>query len=278
VLKSLRANVLLRRQESPDCAVITVPAAFTLDQNKATTDAAEMAGLGLACPLVPEPTAAAFAYGLNDSTDRGYWMVFDFGGGTFDAAVVSKRDGELRVLNHAGDPYLGGKLIDWALAERILAPAAARELGLSEFRRGNPRWEVAFAGLKGAAEQLKIALSLQSEALTLHELINERGNHETIEFTLRRDELDSIAEPFYVRAINLCRDALATAALDVDDIDRLLLVGGTTLMPGLRERLADPQHGLGIELDFSVDPTTVVARGAARHGHLDNHRSQRVSE
>lgn len=263
ILKSLRADAERRGKGLPDCAVITVPAAFTLNQNKATTEAAELAGLGSACPLIPEPTAAAFAYGIDDSVDRGHWLVFDFGGGTFDAAVVSKCDGELRVLNHAGDPYLGGKLIDWALVERVLAPAAAAQLGLSEFRRDNPRWQQNFARLKAAAERAKIELSLKNETYVIEELRDEHGNWETFDFTLSRAALDSVAEPFYLRAINLCRTALTDAALDADDIDRLLLVGGTTLAPGLRELLADPQQGLGVPLDFSVDPTTVVARGAA---------------
>src|SRR5262249_60033830 len=103
-------------------------------------------------------TAAAFAYGFHDAGDRAYWMVFDFGGGTFDAAVVSKRDGDLRVLNHAGDPYLGGKLIDWALAERVLAPAAARDLGFTDFRRDNPGGRGAFRRRKAGAEGGQIRL------------------------------------------------------------------------------------------------------------------------
>lgn len=263
VLKSLRADAAHHTGTPPDAAVITVPAAFTLNQNKATTDAALLAGFTTACPLVQEPTAAAFAYGFDDADERAYWMVFDFGGGTFDAAVVSKRDGDLRVLDHSGDPYLGGKLIDWALVERILAPAAARELGLEEFRRDNPRWRYNFAKLKAAAEEAKILLSRMDQADLLVDLTGADGGTETFEYTLRRGELDATAEPFYERAINLCRRALKEAALGPADIDRLLLVGGVTLSPGLRERLADPRHGLGIELDVSLDPTTVVARGAA---------------
>ncbi|MFC6529683.1 Hsp70 family protein [Nonomuraea rubra] len=263
VLKSLRADAAHHTGTPPDAAVITVPAAFTLNQNKATTDAAVLAGFTTACPLVQEPTAAAFAYGFNDAEDRAYWMVFDFGGGTFDAAVVSKHDGDLRVLNHAGDPYLGGKLIDWALVERVLVPAVSRELGLSDFRRDNPRWRFNFAKLKAAAEEAKIQLSRSERADVTVDLLGEDGGTETFEYLLTRGELDSTAEPFYARAINLCRRALQEASLGPADIDRLLLVGGVTLSPGLRERLSDPRHGLGIELDLSLDPTTVVARGAA---------------
>jgi molecular chaperone DnaK len=265
VLKSLRADAAAKDKDrqSPVAAVITVPAAFSLNQNKATSEAAALAGFSPACPLVQEPTAAAFAYGFHNADDRAYWLVFDFGGGTFDAAVVSKRDGDLRVLNHAGDPYLGGKLIDWALVERVLAPAAAGELGLTDFRRDNPTWRKAFAELKGSAERAKIQLSRKDSVNLMAELSVGGGDTETFEFTLRRDQVDDLAEPYYVRAINLCRAALTDGGLGPADIDRLLLVGGVTLAPGLRERLADPDKGLGIELDVSLDPTTVVACGAA---------------
>ena len=263
ILKSLRADAAARTGEPPMFAVITVPAAFTLNQNKATTAAAALAGFDPACPLVQEPTAAAFAHGFRDADDRGYWLVFDFGGGTFDAAVVSKRDGDLRVLNHAGDPYLGGKLIDWALVERVLAPAAGRDLGLPGLRRDNPAARVNMGILKAAAEHAKIQLSRREQIPLTIELQAPDGGAETFEYTLRRDELDAVAEPFYVRAMHLCRSAVRDAGLDVGDIDRLLLVGGATLAPGLRDRLADPGAGIGVRLDPGLDPTTVVARGAA---------------
>lgn len=262
VLKSLRADAAHHFGQAPEFAVITVPAAFALNQNKATTEAAALAGFNPACPLVQEPTAAAFAYGFHDAADPSYWMVFDFGGGTFDAAVVSKRDGDLRVLNHAGDRYLGGKLIDWALVERVLAPAVTRELGFRDLRRDNVQWRRTFGRLKAAAEDAKIQLSRRSSVDIVVDLSDPQGKMETFEYTLNRHELDEIAEPFYARAVNLCKAALHEASLSVDDIDKLVLVGGATLAPGLRDRLTSAS-GIGIELDTSLDPTTVVARGAA---------------
>jgi molecular chaperone DnaK len=264
VLKSLRDSATrFLNGEAPTAAVITVPAAFALNQNKATVEAATLAGFVPGSPLLQEPTAAAFAYGLQDTSDRAYWMVFDFGGGTFDAAVVNKRDGELRVLHHAGDPYLGGKLIDWALVERLLAPAAAAEFGLTDFHRDNPIHRRNFARLKAAAEEAKIALSGIDSTSVLVELDTPGGDTETFDLTLSRDALDRVAEPYYVRAINLCREAMRENGLSPDAIDKLLLVGGVTLSPGLRERLADPAEGIGIELETRLDPSTVVARGAA---------------
>ncbi|MFJ9031532.1 Hsp70 family protein [Streptomyces sp. NPDC102274] len=263
VLKSLRQDVAHEYGYQPEAAVITVPASFALNQNNATGEAAALAGLGEHCPLVQEPTAAAIAYGVQDASDSAHWMVFDLGGGTFDAAVMSKRDGELQLIQHAGDPYLGGKLIDWALVDDLLAPAARRDLGLPDFTRNNPRWRKNFAKLKLEAENAKIALSRSAAMDISLDLDDGNGGTEPFEYTLTRGALDDLALPFYTRAIRLCRDALAESSLRPDHIDRLLLVGGATLSPGLRELLADPVEGPGILLDHSQDPTTVVARGAA---------------
>ena len=261
VLKSLRSDAASTLDFAPDAAVITVPAAFGNNQNKATTDAARLAGFET-CPLVKEPAAAAFAYGVHKSDEQAYWMVFDFGGGTFDAAVVRKHEDDLSVLANAGDPFLGGKLIDWAIVDHILAPAAGREYGLEDFVRGNDRWRPQFARLKGLAEEVKIHLS-RWESTEFE--IDLPGVGEGLEHTLRRDQMHALAEPYYLRAIAKCQEALSEASLRADDIDRMLLVGGVTLTPGLRELLADPRQGPGIELEWSLDPTVVVARGAAIH-------------
>lgn len=263
VLKSLRQDAAHEYGYQPEAAVITVPASFALNQNNATSSAAALAGLGEQCPLVQEPTAAAIAYGVQDASESAHWMVFDLGGGTFDAALMSKRDSELQLIQHAGDPYLGGKLIDWALVDDLLVPAVRSDLGLPDFARNNARWRKNFAKLKLEAENAKIALSRTPSVEISVDLDDGNGGTEPFEYVLTRGALDDLALPFYTRAIRLCRDALAESSLRPDHIDRLLLVGGATLSPGLRELLADPIEGPGIPLDHSQDPTTVVARGAA---------------
>ncbi|WP_033293722.1 Hsp70 family protein [Amycolatopsis jejuensis] len=261
VLRTLRGSVAPR--ELPDAAVITVPAAFLLNQTEATQEAAKLAGFTGPCPLLQEPTAAAFAFGFQNEGKGAHWMVFDFGGGTFDSAVVSTIEGELSVLHHAGDTHLGGRNIDQAVLDRVLAPEAGRQLGLADFTRENPRWRTNFAKLRSAAEVAKIQLSQVDQTQVMLDLDRGDGQTEFFEYTLRREEVDQLARPFYLRAVQLCRDALESANLRTSDIDRLLLVGGPTLAPGLRELLADPAAGLGIPLDHSQDPSTVVARGAA---------------
>ena len=263
VLKSLRRDVAHQLGEPPAAAVITIPAAFAMNQSNATSRAAALAGLGEHCPLIHEPNAAALAYGVDNAADSAHWMVFDLGGGTFDSAVMSKRDGELTLLQHAGDPHLGGKNIDWAIVDELLAPAVARDLGLPDFTRSNKQWRTNFAKLKAAAEAAKIELSRVQATDIFVDLKDPDGDEQPFTYTLTRGALDDIALPYYTQAIALCRKALADSSLRPDHIDRLLLVGGATLAPGLRTLLADPQHGLGIPIDHTQDPTTVVARGAA---------------
>ena len=112
ILKSLKGNVQQRMDEDIKAAVITIPAAFGAGQCVATKKAAELAGF-VQCPLLQEPVAASLAYGFQANTEkRSFWLVFDFGGGTFDAAVMKAEDGDIQVVNHGGDNFLGGADID----------------------------------------------------------------------------------------------------------------------------------------------------------------------
>ncbi|HEY0323491.1 MAG TPA: Hsp70 family protein [Pyrinomonadaceae bacterium] len=262
VLKSLKADVKKRLGEDLHSAVITVPAAFELPQCEATNRAAQLAGITFS-PLLQEPVAAALAHGFQSESDRVFWLVYDFGGGTFDAAVMQVRDGMIQVVNHGGDNHLGGKLIDWAIVKEIFIPAILQEHRLTDFRHGNPRWSRAIAKLKQAAEEAKIRLSNSESAEILEEFPDDDGELIEFEYTLRRSELEKLAEPFILRSINICRQVLAERRLGTSSVEKVLLVGGPTKIPYLRERLSDPRNGLGIPLEITLDPMTVVARGAA---------------
>src|SRR6202049_2399486 len=138
ILKSLRNDVEQRTGELIEAAVITVPAAFELHQCDATRKAAQIADFKES-PLVQEPVAAALAYGFQTDAAKTYWLVYDFGGGTFDAAIIKAEEGTIHVVNHGGDNFLGGSDIDWALVEHVLAPRLLQEYQLTEFVRGNGR-------------------------------------------------------------------------------------------------------------------------------------------
>jgi molecular chaperone DnaK len=261
VLKSLRDDVRQYTHEEIDAAVITVPAAFELNQTDATKRAAEMAGLTFA-PLIQEPTAAALAYAFQSDADGQFWLVYDLGGGTFDASIVHLDQGEFSVVNHRGDNFLGGKLIDWAIVEQLLIPAMAAEHSLEGLARGAPEARKVVAALKLAAEEAKIRLSRERSVDVTVERLPRPGGGDPIDFEyeLTREDVERLAAPFYARSVNICRAALAEARLEPKAIERVLLVGGPTLAPHLREVL---DAELGIEPDISQDPLTVVARGAA---------------
>jgi molecular chaperone DnaK len=261
VLKALLADARACLGEETQAAVITVPAAFDLPQCDATRHAAQLAGL-TSSPLLQEPVAAALAYGFQSDSDKVFWLVYDLGGGTFDAAVMQMRDGMFRVVNHGGDRHLGGKLIDWAIVEQLLVPALTRQRRLSDFRRGNPRWRAAFAKLKLAAEQAKIRISREETVeINIDPLgIDDKGDRFALDFELGRREVEALIEPFVLRSLNICKKVLAEKRLGAGDIQKVLLVGGPTLTPYLRERLAGE---LGIALEAGIDPMTIVAKGAA---------------
>lgn len=262
VLKSLLADARHRYSEDIREAVITVPAAFDLPQCKATRRSAEMAGLSKS-PLILEPQAAALAYGLHSDRDQDCFLVYDLGGGTFDAALIQSLGGEFRLVNHGGDRFLGGKLIDWSIVDQLLVPEVLRQHRLADFERGNVRWITAFAKLKLAAEHAKIIVSRNDSAEFNVAFTDENGRALELEFEIKRADVERLIEPIVERSINICKKVVAAKGLGLEVIERVVLVGGPTLTPYLRERLADGARGLGRPLDYSLDPMTVVARGAA---------------
>jgi molecular chaperone DnaK len=262
VLKELRGNVQQRLGEVIDAAVITVPAAFELHQCDATRKAAQLAGL-VHSPLLQEPVAAALAYGFQLETAKSYWLVYDLGGGTFDAALIKAEDGTIRVVNHGGDNYLGGSDIDWAIVEHLLVPRILAEHRLESFERTSARWKTAFAKLKRSAERAKIDLS-RTDRTNIDgsecQFDDETGNTIEVDFEVTRADIIKVAEPFIRRSIEICQRVLKERNLTTNAVEKLILVGGPTLAPYFRDSLAST---LAIAVDHTVDPLTVVARGAA---------------
>jgi|WetSurMetagenome_2_1015567.scaffolds.fasta_scaffold00088_6 molecular chaperone DnaK len=261
VLKALKADVQRMTGEEIDSAVITVPAAFDLPECDATRRAAQLAGFR-ASPLLQEPVAAALAYGFQNESEKALWLVYDLGGGTFDAAVMQVRDGSISVVNHGGDNYLGGKLIDLEIVNRLLVPEILKQHNLSFFHRNNKKWYAAFGKLKLYAEEAKIRLSRHETAEVIIDRLSDNAPL-SFECELKRTDVERITEPFIVQTINICRKVLAEKRLEPGDIEKIILVGGPTQMTYLRERLLDAKKGLGIPLAFNHNPLTVVACGAA---------------
>jgi molecular chaperone DnaK len=261
VLKSLREDVRRATGNAMTASVITVPAAFGTLQCEATARAARLAGIEQ-CSLLQEPIAAAIAYGARPGTRDERWLVYDLGGGTLDIAVASTRDGRLTVIEHRGDNLLGGKDIDRALVETYLLPALQKNFKLPDKDAQPEQYQILLRRLTMKAEEAKIELSTTPKVtVSLFDIGEDLDGKEIeLELPLTVDELIRVFEPIMQRTLKLADEALAGARIEGKDLSRILLVGGPTQMEYLRNALGE--H-LKAPVDFTLDPMTVVARGAA---------------
>ncbi len=264
VLKDLKATVGLRLPNEPDlsAAVITVPCCFEMTQSQATAAAAKLAGIEFA-PLLQEPIAASIAYGFMEKMPKGYWIVYDLGGGTFDVALLSSREGHLVVVDHGGDNYLGGGDFDWRIVEEIIYPQLRQMYNLPNLGR-TTCYGLLNAVLKYAAEEAKINLSQNDKTEIIVEEMESLKDHDgkSVSFCIpfNREQLNFVIEEDVEKSIRLFRNLLKNQKLLSSDIGHLILVGGPTQIPYIRERLKNEFH---IPINYSVDPMTVVAQGAA---------------
>ncbi len=235
-------------------AVITVPAHFNELQRASTKVAGRVSGVEV-LRILNEPTAAALAYGLGRSGSERV-AVYDFGGGTFDCTLLDLNGNVFEVLATAGDSFLGGDDIDNAIADRMA------EAFLRQHRQDVRQDATMFERLKTAAEELKIALSTaDSHTVTLRDLGHgARGAALPFQFTLARRDLDAITTPLIERSFKVTQDALSLARLSPSSFDKVILVGGSTRMPLLRQRV---EGFFGKTPLDRVNPDEVVAIGAA---------------
>jgi len=265
VLRDLRRAAEERFGSPPEGAVVTVPAMFELPQNEATARAAELAGFSHS-QLLQEPVAAAVAYGMNPSSEKALWLVYDFGGGTFDTSLISIRDGALTVVRHAGDNYLGGADFDWALVDHVLLPAVARRFDIGSLKRhaSDDRVSVGrLRRLKAIAEEIKIELSRSDQSKLYREagdvFEDDAGRPVELDLSVSREEFDRLIRDSVEKSIQITRELVRASGYQTGDIERIVLVGGTTFVPLVREHVGH----LGIPVSLDLDPMTVVARGAA---------------
>ncbi len=231
--------------------VITAPAHFNDAQRAATRKAARLAGLEVR-RILNEPTAAALAYGLDKvADDERTVVVYDFGGGTFDVSILSIGEDLIEVLSTSGDPHLGGDIVDSRLANAILEQFEAQH--------GSPIDEDAetLQQLREAAEKAKIDLSSKDEVRVDLELSNEGTR---VSASVTRAAFDEMISDLVDRTLEPCRRALQDAGKQPEEIDEIVLAGGSTRIPLVRRRVAE---FFGKEPLFKLDPDEVVAMGAA---------------
>ncbi|MEP6536627.1 MAG: molecular chaperone DnaK [Bryobacteraceae bacterium] len=237
-------------------AVITVPAYFNDAQRQATKDAGQVAGLEV-MRIINEPTAAALAYGLDKKKDETI-AVFDFGGGTFDISILEVGDGVVEVKSTNGDTHLGGDNIDQRLIDWII----------QEFKRENgvdlSRDQMALQRLKEAAEKAKIELSTLLETeINLPFITADASGPKHLLLKITRAKFQDMISDILDRIMGPCKQALSDAGVTPQQIDEVVLVGGSTRIPKVQEMV---RNLFGKEPNKSVNPDEVVAIGAAVQG------------
>ncbi len=249
ILKELKQRAEAHLGESITKAVITVPAYFNDSQRQATKDAGMIAGLEV-LRIINEPTAASLAYGLQERT-QGTIAVYDFGGGTFDISILKLKNGIFEVLATNGDTHLGGDDLDRMLADRFVQEIRnAHGTDLSAYPDH-------MQAVRLEAERAKIRLSDELKTQVSVELPENKGRF-TRELT--RDQLESLTMEIIERTLGPCRLALKDAGLTPNKIDEIVLVGGSTRMPLVRQRV---QELFGKTPHCELNPDEVVALGAA---------------
>lgn len=260
VLKTLKSFVT---DENFSSVVITVPAKFTVNQKTATMESAKLAGFKR-CELLQEPIAAAMAYGLISDNKNGIWMVFDFGGGTFDAALLKVEDGIMQVFDTEGDNYLGGKNLDYAIVDNIIIPYLVRNFKLSDTMADADKKEVLRDAMKTYAEDVKNQLSFKEKEDVLSNLgelgEDEDGEEIELDLTVTQEEVFKVMHPYFQKAVDICKNLLQRNHLSGSQINKLILVGGPTYSPLIRQMLKEQ---ITPNVDTSIDPMTAVATGAA---------------
>jgi molecular chaperone DnaK len=263
VLKELKNFIYTG--ETPEACVITIPASFDTMQSNATLKAGQAAGFKEIF-LLQEPIAASLAFFNQfpeDLQKDGYWLVYDLGGGTFDAALVQATDQELKIVDHEGNNFLGGADFDFAIIEKIIVPEIIHRTGIEdfeeEFRVKHGKYEKLYYQILYYAEEAKKELSYsQSVFVEFSAELNNKRYEFSIPIT--REKTDEIFQPLINETIRLVKNVLENNRLSSKDINQLVLVGGSTYVPQVREQLA---LQTGIPLNFSSDPTTSIVAGAA---------------
>lgn len=260
VLKTLRSFV---SDENFSSVVITVPAKFTANQKTATMEAAKMAGFEK-CELLQEPIAAAMAYGLSSEEKNGIWMVFDFGGGTFDSALLKVEDGIVQVFDTEGDNYLGGKNLDYAIVDEIILPYLTDNYSIDGYLSDDSKKQMLRDALKTYAEDAKNQLSFKDKEDVLSNLgdlgEDEDGEEMELDLTITQEEAFDVMRPHFQKAVDICKDLLRRNNLNGSKVSKLILVGGPTHCPLIRTMLKEQ---VSPNVDTSIDPMTAVAVGAA---------------
>ena len=255
VLKALKRSAEESCDATFDKVVVTLPALFELPQSHATANAARIAGFQ-SVELLPEPVASGLAAGW-DQEEKGAWLVYDLGGGTFDVSLLESREGLLRVVGHDGDNFLGGRDIDRAMTEWVRQKLSdSYRLELDD---GHGDFKPAIRHIQSAVEAAKIRLSTADS--TLIELEFEYDGQEVaLDQSISRHDLETLSQDIIQKTIHICQRLVKSKGLQPDQILKVVLVGGPAHMPMVGAQVE--QH-LAPIAKSDIDPMALVAEGAA---------------
>jgi molecular chaperone DnaK len=265
VLKELKGFV--HTGESFDAAVITIPASFDVIQSNATKEAGYLAGFKQVI-LLQEPIAASLAY-ANKHKERdledGQWLVYDLGGGTFDVALIKIREGEMKVLDHEGDNFLGGADFDNLIVETLVIPYLNKNFKFNdlenEMKSRNGKLNKLYFRLIKLAEDAKITLSSRTSAeIEVRDITDDNGEEIDISIDITRSEFESVMKDYIDKTLDMIKKILVRNSLKLSDIQFTLMVGGSTYTPYVRKRV---EEILQIPINCDIDPITAIAIGAA---------------
>ena len=262
VLKTLKSYIT---DENVNDIVVTVPARFSVKEKAATVRAAKLAGFKH-CDLLQEPVAAAWAYGMSSKQKDAIWMVFDFGGGTFDAALLRVEDGIIQTFDTAGDNNLGGKDLDEDVINQILLPYLYENYSLDSFRSNPWKMKALKDAIKPIAEQIRIELSVNESVdyysgdLNVDLTEDDNGDEIEIEINVTRSQLEDAIRDNYQKAVDIAKHLLDKNNITPEKLTSMILVGGPTCSPIIRKMLKT-QVSPNVRTD--INPMTCVARGAA---------------
>ena len=254
ILQKLKADAEGYLGESVNQAVITVPAYFNDAERQATKDAGKIAGLEV-LRIINEPTAAALAYGIDKMEDAHKVLVYDLGGGTFDVSILDLGDGVFEVVSTNGDARLGGDDFD----QRIIDYIAQDFKG--QYGVDLKQDKMALQRLKEAAEKAKIELSSSTQTIiNLPFITADATGPKHIDMTLTRAKFNELTSDLVEKTITIMKEALKTGNVSMNDVDKILLVGGSTRIPAVQEAV---KNFTGKEPSKGVNPDECVAMGAA---------------
>lgn len=263
VAEIIKTLLSFEKDQDINSAVITIPDAFEINQIDAIRQAGKLAGLKQV-EVVQESIAATLAYGLGSERKNGYWLVFDFGDGTFNATLLKVEEDKTKVIDIEGDNYLGGKNLDFAIIDEIILPYIQENFVIDSILADYTKKQNLCNALRFYAEDVKKKMSFND----IHDIItdlgdipveDDKGEEFELDITITQADITKALLPVFQKAIDISKSLLERNNLKGSSLDSLALIGGSTFSPVLRRMLKEQI----CKPDTSIDPKTIIVKGAA---------------